>query len=121
MKESLKKKLAGEFNDWDQALPGLTLAINRKDSARYTTAPFTLFYGREANAWTDYELASLQLDDNDNAVRASAIETITQVFSHADERQDAANKKLKAKRKLITRHYPVGATVFVLNDSSLQD
>ena len=119
IKEALKKKLAGEFNDWDRALPGLTLAINRKDSARYNTPPFTLFYGREANAWTDYELASLNLDDNDDAIRASAIEAITQVFSHADERQDEANKKLNAKRKLITRFYPVGATVFLRNDAQV--
>ena len=117
VKEALKKKLAGEFNAWDAALPGLTLAINRKDSARHLTAPFTLFYGREANGWTDYELDTLQLDANEEEVRAAAITAINQVFSDADERQDAANEKLNTKRKIVTRHYPVGATVFLLNDS----
>lgn len=116
IKECLKKKLAGEFNDWDEALPGLTLALNRKDSKRYRTAPFTLFYAREANTWTDYELTTLPLDDITEDVRLTAIEAITQVFDHADGRQDAANKKLDAKRKIIRRTYPIGATVFLLND-----
>jgi hypothetical protein len=45
---------------WDEALPGVTHAINTTESRQFKATPFSLFFGRPANSWKDYRLTELQ-------------------------------------------------------------
>jgi transposase InsO family protein len=137
VKNALKKTLEGALDKWDQALPAVTFAINAHDGKRSKTAPFTLFWGRAANAWTDYALAEIMgpaieqmeealeaLPDYD-IVMADELQQERNDFKRivadnvalgADKAQQAANAVIDQKRKSITRAYPKGAIVFICNE-----
>jgi transposase InsO family protein len=137
VKTALKKTLGGDIADWDEALPGITFAINKHEGQSSKTAPFTMFFGRKANAWADYALAQImgpdiaqleteldKLPDYDNAMavqqrkqQRSIIEAaaLDKVSDATRARQQHANSIADAKRKSIARVYPKGAVVFVIN------
>jgi transposase InsO family protein len=123
VKDLLKKKLAGVWERWDEALPGVTFAINTKDAALSRTAPFTIFLGRSANAWQDYTIGELQLavgDQEESRLEMlreqnelhelMAEEVLPAMQDSMRERQDAGNVRLDAKRKLMP-DFPTGALV----------
>jgi transposase InsO family protein len=137
VKACLKKVLTGEYANWDEALPGITAAINNHDSARSRTAPFTLFMNRAANHWADYRLAQVLGPDlgelqealqefdpppfehteriaTDN--RETSVQINAAVDAATNERQRIINAAIDRKRKSIVRNYPTGATVFIINE-----
>ena len=132
IKGALKKALEGAFDKWDKALPGVTLAVNKHDANLSKTAPFTLFFGRPVNDWQDYSISSLmgplvqQLDEdvNEQSIDVEQLQQQQQVRSIVmpaiqralDARQQIINTTLDAKRKAVVRRYPVGATVFIINE-----
>jgi hypothetical protein len=104
-------------------LPGVTSALNSKDAALSRTAPFTLFFGRSANAWEDYTIGELQLAVGDqeesrlelrreqNELQAMLSEDVLPAMQNAMQgRQDTSNARLNAKRKLMP-DFPPGALV----------
>jgi transposase InsO family protein len=143
VKDCLKKKLEGNFADWDLALPGVTSAINLHESSLTKTAPFTFFFGRQANAWQDFEIASVlgpeyseileEVDQHhqESEVRLGAAADMLarkQVFQgvvapiiqgKANERQQVANNKLDVSRNSVFRELPKGATVFKWNHEAV--
>ena len=124
VKDLLKKKLEGVWERWDEALPGVSFAINTaKDAALSQTAPFTLFMGRSANAWEDYTLGEmrlavgaqeedrLQLLREQNELHRLIAEEITPVIRESmQERQDIRNARIDNKRKLMP-DFPPGSLV----------
>jgi hypothetical protein len=60
VKLALMKKLEGHYDRWDDALVGITHAINIAECKHHQSSPFALFFGRAANTWSDYRLADLQ-------------------------------------------------------------
>jgi transposase InsO family protein len=137
VKQAMKKTLGGDILDWDRALPGLTYAINTHDGQRSKTAPFTMFFGRRANAWADYTLAEVlgpdiekleqelnALPDYENVVAIQdlkrqqelvAAAALNEVNEATKARQQQALALTEAKRKTVARSYPKGATVFIIN------
>jgi hypothetical protein len=59
VKRTLLKKLEGMLEHWDDALLGVTHAINVTESRLFKSSPFSLFFGRSPNTWTDYHLAEV--------------------------------------------------------------
>lgn len=134
VKAVLNKKLSGESPNWDLVLPGATLAINKKDNKTSKTAPFTLFFGRQANAWNDYKVAKFltdaelglfeaieEIEDevpargmNSNQTRQTVQPMVQAVV---DAQQEKSGNAINQKRKVITRTYPVGAMVFLWNEN----
>ena len=139
VKNCLKKVLNGEFDDWDAALPGITAAINLHDNGRTRTAPFTLFFNRTSNNWSDYvlekvlgdraklldealnEIAPPAFSDNERLARTNR-EDARLIHSAVDEatakRQQTINMRMDTKRNSIVRTYPRGATVFKINEEA---
>jgi transposase InsO family protein len=137
VKQAIKKTLGGDVDSWDEALPGLTFAINKHEGQRSKTAPFTMFFGRRANAWTDYSLAQImgpnivrleqelkELPDYEDEValqqqkqQRSVLEAaaLDKVSEATRARQQRANSLADAKRKSVARVYPKGAVVFMIN------
>ena len=118
VKTILKKKLEGTWDRWEQALPGVTMAINCKEASLTKAAPFTLFFGRSANAWQDYATIELALtfgaeeqQQMERMHRQMEKEVRPAVQDAADKRQATANAKLNAKRKIVAVDFPVGAQV----------
>jgi transposase InsO family protein len=138
VKVALKKILGGDFDCWDKALPGLTFAINTHEGKRSKTAAFTWLFNRKANGWQDYTLAELlgpaaevmeeeleklpdyenvgelEQDRAQNALLASAV--FAPLSKAVANRQQKANAFLDTQRKSIVKHYPKGATVFIVNE-----
>jgi transposase InsO family protein len=73
IKDTLKKKLVGKFDRWDEALPAALWAINTKEHALTKTAPFTLFFGRSASGWSDYSSMEMSFIRSDQASRKSVV------------------------------------------------
>ena len=120
VKMALKKKLAGAYDRWDEALPGVTFAINTKDAALSRTAPFTLFFGRAASPWQDYTLQELQLKYGDPGAseleeehKAFRDEVVGVTRAAAAARQDKANGKLDGDRKLVQHDFPPNSFVMI--------
>jgi transposase InsO family protein len=138
LKTVLKKKLEGNMSRWDDALPGATLAINTKDHELLKTAPFTLFFARGANAWTDYEVQRLGLTRDPEATR-DALELRPEevqrlvdqnkafneqvrapVREAAHERQDRRNEGTDARRNTIqpgSKEIKPGTLVYIIDQS----
>lgn len=127
IKDTLHKKLAGVLNRWDDALPGVTMAVNAKDSRITGTAPFTLFYGRTRNQWEDYTVQALAITDGPRRTEADAaahIEAQQKVMREAvtpavrevvAKNQQKQNAKLDATRKLVVEEFPPGSLVMLDN------
>lgn len=127
VKDTLHKKLAGALGRWDDALPGVTMAINAKDARITGTAPFTLFFGRARNRWDDYTLQEITITDGPRRTEADAArevaaqldavrEAVTPVVRDAvTARQRKQNDKLDNSRKLITEEFPPGSLVMLDN------
>lgn len=125
VKDLLRKKLEGVFGRWDEALPGVTMAINAKDAALSKTAPFTFFFGRARNEWVDYSAEEIRLEcgEQDEAVldqlreqealRQALVADIVRpaVEEAARKRQEAKNERLNESRKIIDVDYPPGSLV----------
>jgi transposase InsO family protein len=58
VKRALLKKLEGLFDVWDDALVGVTHAINVTEG-KLLKSPFSLFSARRPNSWIDYRLQDL--------------------------------------------------------------
>lgn len=130
VKESLRKRLEGAYDRWDDALPGITWAINTKDHALTKTAPFTLFFARGAGAWADSTVVELKMqlehapkdlaDPDPEAVLAvqnqqkEFKEVVRPVVEAASRRrQDSANKILDRKRPSAPQNIRPGCLVYV--------
>ena len=125
VKDLLKKKLEGVFGRWDEALPGVTMAINARDAALSKTAPFTLFFGRARNEWVDYTAEEIRLavgtqdeavlDElrEQEALRQALVADAVRpaVTEAAQQRQAAKNERLDGARKIVDVDYPPGALV----------
>lgn len=128
VKVGLRKKLAGSYKRWDEALPGVTLAINTKDAALTKSPPFTLFFGRVANAWADYTVQELELvhgPTDGKALQAhheSFAAAITpKLHQNALDRQLKQNERLDEARKLVEVSYPAGSLVYIKNPRDGKD
>lgn len=132
VKTALKKKLDGCYAKWEEALPGITLALNTHESALTKTAPFTLLFGRKANQWSDYSTAKISLlydDTPDSEVaRVKAITDRSNAFASnvrpgitaaANDRQLTNKNRLDRSRSQPTKHFPVDALVMVRNQNVL--
>jgi len=102
----LKKKLEGMLDRWDEALPGVTHAINTTESRQFKATPFSLFFGRPANSWKDYRLIELQdcrfevpNAENEREEDKKLMEEVIvpAVRIAAEQRQDHQNAKLDKK------------------------
>lgn len=135
IKESLKKRLSGSFDRWDEALPGTIFAINTKDHKLTKTAPFTLFFGRGVAAWEDYSTQQLIFSDYEKQASKSAKEWVelqpeevqrisknnAEFIKHvrnplqkgSNDRQDEQNAQLDKKRKLIDTRIRPGCLVYL--------
>ena len=133
VKTALKKKLDGCYAKWEEALPGITLALNTHELALTKTAPFTLLFGgRKANQWDDYSTAAISLfhsDDPDSEVaRVEALTNRANAFNSsirpgistaANDRQLTNKNRLDRSRGHPSRHFPVDALVMVRNQDAL--
>jgi hypothetical protein len=117
----LKKKLEGMLDRWDEALPGVTHAINTTESRQFKATPFSLFFGRPANSWKDYRLTELQdcrfevpnaesEREEDKKLMEEVI--VPAVRIAAEQRQDHQNAKLDKKRVRAPK-FEVGCKVMV--------
>jgi hypothetical protein len=120
IKALLKKRLSGAMDRWDDALPGVTLDINNTDGGVTKSSPFSLFFGRAANAWSDYTTQELilQFGEQDLEVlqqlqRRMTEEVRSTVRKSVDERQQKQNQRLDENRPQVTVDYPPGALVMV--------
>jgi len=124
---ALKKKIAGAYDHWDQALPGVVFAINTKDAALSKTPPFTSFFGRPSNGWHDYVLRETYIRHGDPETDLTSFESeeIEQttikdlVHSAKEQRQTAENDKRNERRrkggKLVQREFPPGSFVMIVD------
>lgn len=131
VKETLKKRLGGSLDRWDEALPGATFAINTKEHKLTKTAPFTMFYGRSASLWEDYSASALIFGDYEKSAKEwveltpDEVEALTKrnedfnthvrqpVIRAGRQRQDVANASLDKKRLLMDKRIRAGSLVYI--------
>lgn len=135
VKDGLRKKLEGRYDRWDEALPAVTWAINTREHSLTKTAPFTLFFGRAASAWSDYSAMELSMIRAPAEARAMAEPNQTQVdaivrksndfatrvrpnVNHAmEQRRTRANEALDTKRKTADPRIKPGCLVYIINQN----
>ena len=117
----LKKKLSGMFDRWDDALCGVTFAINTTQSSSTQSTPFSLFFGRRANTWEDYRLAELSAQvtvpsaaDVQEAQKVHKDIILPTVHGVSDKKQDVRNALFDKKRKLMPA-LQVGQKVMIVD------
>jgi hypothetical protein len=131
VKMSLKKRLSGDLDRWDEALPGALWSINTKEHALTKSAPFTLFFSRGASAWQDYsamELNFIRSQDEARAIAELTAENAARIAEEsrnfavrvrqpakraADDRQDRANSLLDKKRPAADPRIRTGSIVML--------
>jgi transposase InsO family protein len=138
VKQSLKKRLMGDLDRWDEALPGSLWSINTKEHALTKAAPFTLFFSRGASAWQDYSAMELNFIRSRDEARAVAELTAENAARLANEsrafaervrrparqatngRQDRANELLDSKRPAVDTRIRPGSIVMLQDQRAVK-
>ena len=118
-KQILKKRLKGDYTEWDLHLPGAQLAINSTATRRHGSTPFSLMYARPSNMNNGQsEPKSVLLTQAQ--ILARNAELIELLYPSIRLSSDSYNQRMiqdfSLNHKILQEGYPNGALVMKLID-----
>jgi transposase InsO family protein len=120
VKQVLKKRLRGDWKDWEKLVPATQLALNERILSRHMSSPFSLMFARRLNGFGDYrEVEKADESEEEKVARLAERSRVMgevifpEIARVSEEKGKAACEKKNSKRRQIVKKLKVGTRVMV--------